>query len=109
MAAKKVNAGWETIPAISLSTGSTSNTELKWLGDNGAELTLLVRSDNDVYIEFAPDDTDLISSSSHILEANELYEIDVPWGLAAEETKNIVNLQLQRVNAVTTTVKVTKG
>jgi hypothetical protein len=114
-ASKIVQGNWNTIAPISLATGATVATELTWDNDtpntpSNPVLTLILTPDNDVYIDFASSTTDVIvTANAHVLSAGESYEIDVPWGEAVEETKNSVYLQLQRVNAVATSVKVVKG
>jgi len=115
VASKIVHSNWNTIAPISLATGATVATELTWDNDtpntpSNPVLTLILTPDNDVYIDFASSATDVIvTANAHILSAGESYEVDVPWAEAVEETKDSVYLQLQRVNAVATSVKVVKG
>ena len=104
-ALKTVNSEWDNGAPISLATAATVATKIEW-----PTLTLILTPDNDVYIDFDAGSTDVINTSNaDILYAGESYEIDVPWGEAADMTKDDVYLQLKRVNAVATSVKITKG
>ena len=103
-ALKNVNSEWKTQTALSLTSGSTQTHKVEW-----PILTLLVKTDDDILFEFSATSDDIVSSNSLDIKAGSIVEIDVPWGEADDATKDEIYFQVQRINAVTTTVKIVEG
>jgi len=105
VASKEVSSNWDSTAPVVMNTASTFTRKIEW-----PVLSLLVKADNACYIDFSSDSIDIITTANAMdLDANEWYEVNVPWGEAVDMTKDEVYLQVQRINAATTTLKIVEG
>ena len=101
---KYVQSEWKTQTPLSLSTDAEQRHLIEW-----PTLTILVKADYEILFDFSSSDADEISAGSLDAPGNALYEIDVPWGEAADRTMDEIYFCVKRNTANTTTVKIVEG